>query len=130
MLWIIPLMWRRDQWRTWAVLMAASAATYALDSDPWENLVIDLVAGFLVVPRPSSEAQKAIGFFFWWMAAFDLGYGLSTQTNPDAYNMWQTNLGWVQFIILAVWGAHGLGQIARDRFRAWWPVSAFPAHLR
>lgn len=131
MLLIIPLMWRRDQWRTWAALMGASSMSFVAGGATWANLAIDIVAGSLVLARPAGVEQRAIGLIFSAMAIMDLGYSLSAQLDGGLrYWWWQSALGWVQWCILAAWGAHGLGTALWSHIRHHRDTLAHPAGHR
>lgn len=87
-------------------------------------LAIDLIAGAIVLARPAGLEQRLIGALFAGMAIFDIGYILGGQKDPDLYVQFMNILGWVQFAILAIWGAHdGFGRIVgRNRSRSGVPA--------
>ena len=102
MLGLAPFMRGRQMLRTWVAVMGASVATFWVH-DPIGYMAIDAIAAALVMARPSSLPQRAIGALFTLMVIFDLAFYLSPQNNFDLFVSALTFLGWVQVAILAGW---------------------------
>ena len=107
---ILPLMKRGPKLRAWLAVAVASDLAWAFPLSPQAYLAIDLAFGALVLAKPAGVAQKAIGLVFANMALIDVGYLLSPQLDHGILYYWiMLVLGWVQFAILAVWGAYDAG---------------------
>ena len=111
MLCLLPLMRGRAKLRVWLALMAACGFAWVFQSVA-AHIAIDILAGALVLKRPSGVAQKIIGFLFVAMILFSTGYLLSAQGNPLTVQAIMIVLGWLQWIALLSWGIYDL---ARDR---------------
>jgi len=108
MVFALPLMFGmgwRAKCRTWAALMGASLASIVL---PYAAafMVIDLLAGAMVLRRPAGCGQRAIGLIFAGMALFDIGFIIAGQHDVQAFTGFMVSLGWLQFAILFAWGGY------------------------
>lgn len=121
MLCIVPLMWGGAKPRAWAAVMASSVLAFMVGAlDPRAYLLIDLVCGALVLARPAGCFQRAIGGLFAMMLLFDVGYIISPKLDGGMqYYTGLAALGWLQFALLAVWGAHDTGRLV---VRWLWPA--------
>jgi len=120
MLALLPFMGDSHRLRTWAALMGASVAPHLLPvmSVEW-YVVIDAVAGTLVLRRPTGCAQRAIGALFALMVVYSVGYMLAD--NPAGASVYldaHTITGWAQWGCLAGWGLYNGGKALYDRGRA------------
>jgi len=137
MILLTPVMFSRitRQWhRTWFALMWASIAANIDPESLWANLAIDIIAGGIVMVRPAGDAQKAVAFCLGAMAIIDMGAALANPTYPGRVWYWhmQNTFGWLEWAVLAAWGAHGLGlgQAATRAFRPLWNRVAIRAHIQ
>ena len=103
MLCIAPLMLGREKTRVWMVMLCASIATYVAWGPVW-FMAIDLIAASVVLAKPRGLAQRAIGGVFAAMVLHSLGFFLSPQDGSAQYVTALSALGWVQWLILAIWG--------------------------
>jgi hypothetical protein len=117
MVMVLPMMWGGAKPRAWAVVMLSSVLSALVGVlEPRVFLAIDLVCGALILARPAGCAQRAIGMLFAMMALFDVGYIISPRLDGGAqYYTGLSALGWVQFAILAAWGAHDTGRLVVGR---------------
>lgn len=114
---IVPLLRRGPKLRAWFAVMLASVLAYYFPLAPEAYLAIDLGCGALVLAKPAGMAQKAIGLVFANMALIDAGYMVSPQLDHGILYYWiMLVLGWVQFAILATWGAYDAGTYIARRF--------------
>lgn len=91
--------------RVWLAMFGASlAALYVPLASGF--LVIDLLAGALVLKRPAGVAQRCIGLLFAGMAVFDIGYIIGGAQSPGQFVQFMSLIGWLQFTILLLWGLH------------------------
>ena len=108
--------WDGAKLRVWLVMMAAwLAGMFAVNwsGDPTPVLawvIVDIVSAFLVLSRPCGIAQKLIGCTFAMMIAWHSGFALSGHDSVDLYINFQSILGWVQWLILLLWGAVDAGK--------------------
>ncbi len=117
MLLILPLMGRAPKLRAWIAVMGSSVLAWLLPLSPEMYLAIDLACGALVLAKPAGIPQKAIGLVFANMALIDAGYIVSPQADHGILYYWiMLVLGWVQFAILATWGAYDAGTYIARRF--------------
>ncbi len=117
MLVILPLMKRGPKLRAWLAVAVASALAWEFPLTPEAYLAIDLGCGALVLAKPAGLPQKAIGLVFANMALIDAGYIVSPQLDHGILYYWiMLVLGWVQFAILAAWGAYDAGSYLYRRF--------------
>jgi len=105
MLLMLPLMIGGAKPRVWFVMFGASALA-AIFPHPPAWLMIDLLAGALVLRRPAGQAQRLIGLIFAGMAMFDIGFLIGGSRDTIAFTGFLACLGWVQFVILLAWGLH------------------------
>lgn len=117
MLLILPLMHRAPKTRAWVAVFASSVLAWLLPIKPEYYLAIDMACGALVLAKPAGVAQKSIGLIFANMALIDAGYLVSPQADHGIlYYQIMLVLGWVQFAILATWGAYDTGSYLARRF--------------
>lgn len=119
MLCVLPLMWGGARPRVWGALMAGHLVSWVLPFAP-AFILIDLLTAAVVLSRPAGEAQKLIGLLSVGMALTGIGYFIATDImgsvgQPRAYADILRLLGWLQLIILGVWGFDGT---IGHRFRA------------
>jgi len=101
--------------RTWAVVMAASLLTYALDPQalamPYNvYFMIDLLAGVVIaVPRSGLE-QRAIAALFCMMALIDAAAAWQHAGGLGIFNTAMSILGWTMWFILLAWGVRDAGR--------------------
>lgn len=93
--------------RTWAVMFAASMATFVIHS-PVGFMAIDALAAAFVMVRPAGLPQRLIGALFVGMLMFDLGFYVSTKADPALFYSILTGIGWLQWAILAAWSGHDI----------------------
>jgi len=118
---LLPIVLFLGQWdgaklRVWLVMLAAwlagmSAVHWSSNATPvlaW--VIIDIVAAFAVLKRPSGLAQKLIGCTFVMMIAWHSGFSLSGHGDVDLYINFQSVLGWAQWLILLLWGVVDAGK--------------------
>lgn len=102
--------------RVWLAMFGASlAALYVPFAAGF--LVIDLLAGALVLKRPAGVAQRCIGLLFAGMAVFDIGYIIGGAQAPGQFVQFMSLIGWLQFSILLAWGLYD--RWGFDVRRAW-----------
>lgn len=102
--------------RVWTAMFGASlAALYVPFASGF--LVIDLLAGALVLKRPAGVAQRCIGLLFAGMAVFDIGYIIGGAQSPGQFVQFLSLVGWLQFTILLLWGLYD--RWGFDVRRAW-----------
>ena len=125
MLLIAPLMLGSGaRLRVWLVMVASSLFASLVPYAPaWMGL--DLLAGWLVMRRPAGEAQRFIGLLFAAMAMFDIGFIIGGGSDRASYTGFLACLGWVQFLVLLIWGFH---DHFGHRFRLPWGHRAQAAH--
>jgi len=130
MLIIVPFMARAPKLRAWLAvftasvlafympaIVAAQMGTTLIQATPGTYLAIDVLCGGLVLAKPAGIPQKAIGLVFANMALIDAGYLVSPQADHGILYYWiMLVLGWVQFAILAAWGAYDAGTYIAGRF--------------
>lgn len=114
MLCVLPLMWGGARPRVWLALMAGHFLSWAF---PYASafILLDLLTAGVVLSRPAGEHQKLIGLLSIGMAMTGIGYFISTEIignagQPGAYGNVLRTLGWLQIIVLAFWGADGVGK--------------------
>lgn len=114
---IAPLMHKAPKLRAWLAVFASSVLAWLFALKPEYYLAIDVACGALVLAKPAGVAQKAIGLIFANMALIDAGYIVSPQADQGILYYWlMLILGWVQFAILAAWGAYDAGSYLARRF--------------
>lgn len=118
MLALLPLMRGGARPRVWLALMAGHVASWIIPFAP-AFILLDLLTAAVVLSRPAGEAQKLIGLFSIGMAITGISYFFATDVmgyvgQPRAYADVLRSLGWLQIIILGVWGIDG---IIGHRFR-------------
>lgn len=125
MLALTPLMAKRPMMRTWFALMGASlAAMIFAPMSVKAYILIDGIAGLLVITRPAGLAQKTIGALFALMVLFHIGYLWGAHPG-SSLTYWQANVsvGWAQWGCLLAWGLWDAGKVALDRI---WPLGGSP----
>ncbi len=117
MLLILPFMGWGPKLRTWAALMGTAVAAMLLPPVAVAAyIIVDSIAGAIVLRHPSGWVQKLIGALFATMVMFHIGYLYAG--NPAAaenYIWWNMAIGWVQWGALASWGAYDAGRYAVRR---------------
>lgn len=113
MLAALPFMFSASKLRTWVAMAAAGAIPWLLP--PMEvpaYIVIDALAGAVILRKPAGCAQRAIGACFAMLVMFHVGYLLSraAQEATDMYYQANAITGWVQFVLLASWGLTDAGK--------------------
>jgi len=105
MICLIPLMFGQAKARTWAALMGAALAASVL---PFMAafVVIDLIAAAVVLRRPAGIAQRMIGLLFVGMVFYEIGFLLSDGNQRGLLVASLVALGWLQWAVLAGWGAY------------------------
>lgn len=125
----VPFVMARPKLRTWAALFCASCIAWlvpAMTIGPVVDsatvgryIVIDAIAGSIVLVSPAGIAQKFIGAAFALMVSFHVGFLIADK--PDAtleYLQWLSWAGWLQWAALAVWGIYDAGKAIAYRIRA------------
>ena len=110
--------WPVHKLRTWAAMAGSSAAAWAvgyqdLFSMLMAYIIIDFVAGRIVLIMPAGVAQKAIGFGYSVMILYHIGLALALLKGPvstSSYDAFMTFAGWSQFAILLVWSGWDVGR--------------------
>ena len=116
MLSIVWLMLSKQKARTWLALMAASFLSWCFVLSPPAYIMIDLVAGALVLTRPAGKAQRLIGMLFSGMVIVDVGYWLSPQLDGGVlYYQALLLIGWAQWAILLAWGLYDVREVVGRR---------------
>lgn len=112
MLLLLPLMNSWTKGRTWLALMGAGVVPWLLPPmDIPAYIVIDAVAGAIVLRRPAGFAQRAVGACFALLVMFHVGFLVShTPGNEHAYYQSNTVTGWGQFTLLTAWGVADVGK--------------------
>jgi len=101
--------------RTWAVMMAASLITYALDPQalamPYHTyFLIDFMAGVAIAAPQSGLAQRIIATVFAIMAVFDASAAFINADGLGFFDTLMRILGWAMWAVLLTWGAHDVGR--------------------
>jgi hypothetical protein len=120
--------WPVHKLRTWASMFASSALAWSI---PYMSLtsivacfiVIDTMAGFVVMVRPAGAAQKAIGFLYFIMILQHIAVAIASLKGPvntASYEAGLTFAGWSQFAILLAWSGWDVGGFALHRLGRWW----------
>lgn len=128
MLLALPFMAVGPKLRTWFALMGAGVAALIVPAMSLGDVVdspvvgcyiiIDALAGYLVIRHPAGWVQKFIGAVFALMVSFHVGFLIADK--PDAtldYLHWLAWAGWVQWAALAGWGAYDAGKGIANRYR-------------
>ena len=117
MLLILPLMAVGPKLRTWAALMGTAVAAMLLPPvSVAAYIIIDSVAGAIVLRHPSGWVQKLIGALFATMVMFHIGFIYADNIGAaENYVWWNTTIGWVQWAALASWGAYDAARYAVRR---------------
>ena len=121
MLALLPFMGSGPKARTWAALMCAGVTPWLLPAMAVPAyIVIDAIAGAVVLRRPAGFTQRAIGACFALLVMFHVGF-LMSHTGGDTAMYYQANVvtGWAQFILLAAWGLSDVGKAILHRFGHW-----------
>lgn len=128
----LPLMGSWPKGRTWAALMTAGILPWLLPplAVP-AYILIDAVAGAIVLRHPAGCAQRAIGAGFALLVMYHVGF-LMSHEGGDTSMYYQANVitGWVQFVLLAAWGLFDVGKAVLHRSRTWRGVSSVDASIR
>jgi hypothetical protein len=117
----------RPKARTWAALFGAACAAWivpamamgdAVDSAAiGRYIVIDAIAGSIVLARPAGWVQKFIGAVFALMVSFHVGFLIADKPVATLdYLHWLSLAGWLQWAALAVWGLYDTGKAIAYRF--------------
>ena len=118
--------------RCWVALMGASMAgwlvTPATGNIPIvQYIVICLIAALLVLWNPARIEQRRIAMLFaamiagygglaaYRLAPADLGWA-ATIPAAQMLNILNTNLGWMQLALLALWSGGDVGRYLRNHF--------------
>lgn len=126
MLMALPFMTAGPKLRTWLAMMGAALGALlvpvmhigpTVDSTVigW-YIVIDAIAGRVVLMRPAGWVQKLIGAIFALMVSFHVGFLIADK--PDAtlgYLHWLSWAGWLQWAALFVWGTYDAGKAIAGR---------------
>lgn len=124
----LPFMTVGPKLRTWLAMMAASGAAMlvpamtigaAVDSPVVGcYIIIDALAGWIVIRHPAGWVQKFIGAVFALMVSFHVGFLIADRPAATlAYLHWLSWAGWLQWAALVVWGLYDTGKAVADR--AW-----------
>ena len=131
----IPLPWG-PRARTWAALFGASLAAWLtphMVASPVVDtgciarfIVIDAIAGGIVLAHPAGWVQKFVGAVFALMVSFHIGFlWADNPSQIDSYTGWQAGAGWAQFAALASWGLYDFGKaVAHWLWPLRYPLSA------
>lgn len=122
---LLPLVWHdKAKLRTWAAMIGGSlVAAFFAPSSMHLYILIDAISGYIVLRHPIGPAQRAIGLLFAMMAMFHIGYLVSDiyerTTYGSALMHWRAQyvIGWIQLIILGIWGAGDAIVDLVDRWR-------------
>jgi hypothetical protein len=91
--------------RTWSALAISSLFGWFLPPLAIGSyIIVDTLAAALVLRSPAGVAQRLVGLGFAGMILFHVGYVISPQTNWQEYYRAQEFVGWVQLLLLGVWG--------------------------
>jgi len=101
--------------RTWAVMMASSLITYALDPQamamPYHTyFLIDFMAGIAIAAPQSGIEQRLIAAGFGIMATIDAGAALIHADGLGYFDTLMRILGWAMWAVLLWWGARDAGR--------------------
>lgn len=121
MLALLPFMGSGPKMRTWAALMLAGVIPWLLPPMMVPAyIVIDAIAGVVVLRHPAGLAQRAIGACFALLVMYYTGFLLS-YAGGDAAMYYKANVvtGWAQFALLASWGLHDVGKVILHRIGPW-----------
>lgn len=135
---LLPLMWQdKVKLRTWAAMIGGSLVAAGFEASSLHlYILIDAVSGYIVLRHPIGPAQRAIGLLFAMMVMFHVGYLVSDiyerTTYGSALMHWraQSAIGWMQLIILGIWGAGDAVVTIVDRWRAGGNSLAYWARAR
>lgn len=109
---ISPLMLSHQKLRTWGAVIGSSLLASVFPLTPPAYIAIDLLCGLLVLTRPAGTAQRAIGLLFAAMLIVDVGYCISPRADGGLlYYHVLSALGWLQWGVLAMWGARDAGEL-------------------
>lgn len=111
---ILPFMAVGPKLRTWGALTGAAVAAMLLPPvSVGAYIIIDSIAGSIVLRRPAGWVQKLIGALFATMVMFHIGFIYADNIGAaENYVWWNTTIGWVQWGALASWGAYDFARYA------------------
>jgi len=115
--------WPAHKLRTWGAMFGSSLLAWAIPNIPliWLIacfIIIDTLAGFVVMVRPAGAAQKAIGFFYFIMLLQHIAVAIASLSGPVNTTSYQASLvfaGWSQFAILLAWSGWDVGRFTLHR---------------
>jgi len=121
MLMALPLMAVGPKLRTWLALMGAGVAALMVPAMALGDVVdspvvgcyiiIDALAGYLVIRHPAGWVQKFIGAVFALMVSFHVGFLIADRPAATlSYLHWLSWAGWAQWAALAGWGLYDTGK--------------------
>lgn len=122
---IMDGVWPLHKLRTWAALFCSSVAGYMVVTPHGgvpvlSFIIIDILAGVIVLARPAGLAQRAIGLCYGVMILSHIGYkiallwfdGVVSSTSYEAFMIFA---GWAQFVILTAWSGWDVGRAILHR---------------
>ena len=121
MLLALPLMTVGPKLRTWLALMGAGIVAVmvpamtlgAVVDSPVVGcyIIIDALAGYIVIRHPAGWVQKFIGAVFALMVSFHVGFLIADRPAATlSYLQWLSWAGWAQWAALAGWGLYDTGK--------------------
>lgn len=116
--------WPKQKLRVWIVMLGSwflgvTAVVASGKPDPiFLFLVVDILAAFIVLFHPRSIAQNLIGCLYVAMIALHIGYawaasnilGSFGHANLEKYLLFQTGIGWMQWVVLMLWSVGDVGK--------------------
>lgn len=117
--------WPKQKLRVWSVMTVSwIAGVFAVVGSGRPDPVlaftlIDITAAFGVLMfHPRSLAQKLIGCLYVSMIALHIGYawassyflGSAGYANLEKYLLFQTGIGWLQWVVLVLWSVGDVGK--------------------
>ncbi len=117
--------WPLHKLRTWAALFCSSLAGWIAVANSeavpvLSFIIIDILAGVVVLARPAGLAQRAIGLCYGVMILSHIGYKIALLyfqgvVSSTSYEAFMTFAGWAQLVILTVWSGWDVGRALLHR---------------
>lgn len=117
--------WPLHKLRTWAAMFCSSLAGWFAVSfyggvPVLSFIIIDTLAGVIVLARPAGIAQRAIGLCYGVMILSHIGYKIALLwfngvVSSTSYEAFMTFAGWAQLVILTAWSSWDVGRAVLHR---------------
>ena len=117
--------WPLHKLRTWAALFCSSlagwfAVSFSGGVPVLSFIIIDILAGVIVLARPAGLAQRAIGLCYGVMILSHIGYKIALLwfngvVSSTSYEAFMTFAGWAQLVILTAWSGWDVGRAILHR---------------